>query len=77
MPQMPSFLTKSVTPLLYPILNLRFSGVKNETMSYLLTHRQRRASLSNDINGLKGNLMDLYISGIFRIMRLEISRYGT
>jgi hypothetical protein len=67
MPRMPSLLTKSVTHLLYPVLNLRFSGTKNEMMSYLLTHRQRRASLSNDINGLRGNLMDLYISGIFLI----------
>ena len=56
---------ESVTHLHYPVLNLRFSGDNNEIMSYLLTKEVRRASLSNDINGLRGNLMDLYISEIF------------
>jgi len=65
---MPSLLTKSVTRLLYPVLNLRFSGDKNEIMSYLLTKQVRRVSLANDINGLRGNLMDLYISEILAEM---------
>jgi|GEM_PF-4670530 len=61
---MSSLLTKSVTHLLYPVLNLRFSGDKNEIMSYLLTKQVRRVSLANDTNGLRENLMDLYISEI-------------
>jgi hypothetical protein len=56
---------ESVTHLLYPVLNLRFSSDKNEIMSYFLTKQVRRVSLANDINGLRGNLMDLYISEIF------------
>ena len=36
-------------------------------MSYLLTKQVRRASLANDINGLRGDLMDLYISEISNV----------